>query len=73
MPVNKERRRLHQHEQSLPEDSYIFPNIEKLVDNSANYKLLSFIDAYSNYNQIPMHKKDPNNVMPFVLKYVNVN
>lgn len=39
-------------------DSYQFSNIDKLVDNSADYKLLSFMDAYSCYNQIPMHEAD---------------
>jgi hypothetical protein len=34
------------------------PCIDKLVDNSAGYKYLSFMDAYSGYNQIPMHPKD---------------
>ncbi|MCI35412.1 hypothetical protein A2U01_0056633, partial [Trifolium medium] len=38
---------------ACPKDSYPIPNIDKLVDNSAGYKLLSFMDAYSGYNQIP--------------------
>jgi len=28
-------------------DAYPLPNIDKLVDNSSGYKLMSFIDAYS--------------------------
>ena len=39
-------------------DAYPFPNIDKLVDNSSGYKLLSFMGAYSGYNQIPMAKHD---------------
>jgi hypothetical protein len=39
-------------------DAYLFPNIDKLVDNSSGYKLLSFMDAYYKYNQIPMSKVD---------------
>lgn len=31
------------------------PNIDELVDNLADYQLLSFMDAYSRYNQILMH------------------
>jgi len=37
-------------------DAYMLLNIDKLVDNSSGYKLLSFMDAYSGYNQIPMDK-----------------
>ena len=43
---------------ACPKDAYPFPNIDKLVDNSSSYKLLSFMDAYSGYNQIPMAKND---------------
>jgi hypothetical protein len=66
---------------ACPKDSYPLPNIDKLVDDSAGYKLLSFLDAYSGYNQIPMSVKDRDktafmteganyryNVMPFGLK-----
>ena len=34
----------------IPKDAYPLPNIDKLVDNSSGYKLLSFMDAYSGYN-----------------------
>ena len=40
------------------EDAYPLPNIDKLVDNSAGFKFLSFMDAYSSYNQNPMAKMD---------------
>ncbi|KAK2416133.1 hypothetical protein QL285_038556 [Trifolium repens] len=62
-------------------DSYPLPCIDSLVDNSSGFKLLSFMDAYSGYNQIPMAVADryktafmtPTgnyyyNVMPFGLK-----
>ncbi|CAJ2661783.1 unnamed protein product [Trifolium pratense] len=39
---------------ACPKDSYPLPCIDKLVDNSSGFKLLSFMDAYSGYNQIPM-------------------
>ena len=42
--------------QAFPKDAYPLPNINKLVDNSDGFKLLSFVDAYSSYNQIPMEK-----------------
>jgi len=35
---------------ACPKDAYPLPNIDKLVDNSSDYKLLSFMDAYSGYN-----------------------
>ena len=66
---------------ACPKDAYPLPSIDKLVDNSAGFKLLSFMDAYSGYNQIPMADKDKKyiafmtssgnyyyNVMPFGLK-----
>ena len=43
---------------ACPKDSYPMPNIDQLVDNSAGYQLLSFMDAYSGYNQIAMHPGD---------------
>jgi len=45
---------------ACPKDAYPLPNINKLVDNSSGYKLLSFMDAYSGYNQIPMAEEDKN-------------
>ena len=39
---------------AFPKDSYLLPIIDRLVDNSSRFKLLSFMDAYSGYNQIPM-------------------
>jgi len=43
---------------ACPKDAYPLPNIDKLIDNSSGYKLLSFMDAYSGYNQIPMAEED---------------
>jgi len=66
---------------ACPKDTYPLPNIDKLVDNSSCYKLLSLMDAYSGYNQIPMAEEDKKetafmteagnyyyNVMPFGLQ-----
>lgn len=39
-------------------DSYLFLNIDQLVDNSVNYQFLSFIDTYFRYNKIPMFRPD---------------
>ncbi|XP_020206440.1 uncharacterized protein LOC109791543 [Cajanus cajan] len=40
---------------ACPKDSYSLPNIDYLVDGASGYELLSFMDAYSEYNQILMH------------------
>lgn len=41
-----------------PKDSYPLSRIDKLVDNSVRYKLLSFMDAYFSYNRIPIYELD---------------
>ena len=43
---------------ACPRDAYPLPNIDRLVDGSAGNKVLSFLDAYSEYNQIPMASSD---------------
>jgi len=43
---------------ACPKDSYPLPNIDQLVDGAAGHKILSFLDAYSGYNQISMHHND---------------
>nr|KYP34074.1 Transposon Ty3-G Gag-Pol polyprotein [Cajanus cajan] len=66
---------------ACPKDSYPLPNIDCLVNNASGYELLSFMDAYSGYNQVRMHPADEDNtafiadqatycykVMPFGLK-----
>ena len=65
----------------MPKDSYPLPRIDTLVDSTARHKLLSFMDAFSGYNQIKMSEKDQERtsfvtnqgffcykVMPFGLK-----
>ncbi|XP_061357177.1 uncharacterized protein LOC133301549 [Gastrolobium bilobum] len=41
-----------------PKDAYPFPSIDQLVDNASGFKILSFMDAYSGYNQIPLLEED---------------
>lgn len=61
--------------------SYTLLNIVQLIDNSSDNQLLSFMDAYSGHNQLPMFGPDQvkitfmtkqanhqYNVMPFTLK-----
>nr|XP_025638006.1 uncharacterized protein LOC112733303 [Arachis hypogaea] len=43
---------------ACPKDAYPLPCIDKLVDNASWFKSLSFMDAYSGYNQILMHPED---------------
>jgi len=41
-----------------PKDSYLLPSIDRLVDGAAGHKYMSFLDAFSGYNQISMHRTD---------------
>lgn len=36
--------------QACPKYSYLLLNIDQLVDNSVDYQLLSFMEAYFKYN-----------------------
>ena len=66
---------------ACPKDSFPLPRINQLVDSIARHKLLTFMDAFSRYNQIQMAKEDQEKtafitsqglycyrVMPFGLK-----
>ena len=66
---------------ACPKDSYPLPRIDTLVDSTARHELLSFMDAFSSYNQIKMKEEDQEKtsfvtsqglfcykVMPFELK-----
>ena len=41
-----------------PKDNYPLPRIDTLVDSTARHELLSFMDAFSSYNQIKMEEAD---------------
>ena len=41
-----------------PKDNYPLPRIDTLVDSTARHELLSFMDAFSSYNQIKMEEVD---------------
>lgn len=43
---------------ACPKDSYPLPSIDALVDGASGHRMLSFLDAYSGYNQIPMYTPD---------------
>ena len=71
--------------QTCPKDSFPLPRIDQLVDSTAGHKLLTFMDAFSGYNQIQMVEEDQEKtafvtsqglycykVMPFGLKNAGV-
>jgi len=41
-----------------PKDSFLLPSINQIIDTTTGHELLSFMDAYSGYNQIKMHPTD---------------
>ncbi|XP_017420406.2 uncharacterized protein LOC108330432 [Vigna angularis] len=43
---------------ACPKDSHPLPSIDALVDGASGHRVLSFLDAYSGYNQIPMYGPD---------------
>jgi ribonuclease HI len=66
---------------ACPKDNFPLPRIDQLVDSTAGHKLLTFMDAFSGYNQIVMDESDQKKtsfitsrglfcykVMPFGLK-----
>ena len=66
---------------AYPKDNFLLPRIDQLVDSTAGHKLLTFMVAFSRYNQIRMDENDQEKtsfitsrglfcykVMPFGLK-----
>ena len=43
---------------ACPKDSSPLPRIDQLVDSTVEHKLLTFMDAFSSYNQIKMSKEN---------------
>jgi hypothetical protein len=43
---------------ACPKDSFPFPWIDLLVDSTSGHELLTFMDAFSGYNQIHMNEID---------------
>ena len=43
---------------ACPKNSFPLPRIDQLMDSTTGHKLLTFMDAFSRYNQIKMAKKD---------------
>ena len=60
---------------ACPKDSFPLPRIDQIVDASAGHGMLSFLDAFSGYHQIPMHPLDAEKtsfITPHGLYYYNV-
>ena len=68
---------------ACPKDSFPLPRIDQLVNSTVGHKLLTFMDAFSRYNQIKISEEDQEKtafitsqglycykVMPFGLKNV---
>ena len=66
---------------ACPKDSFPLPCMDQILDASTGHGMLSFLDAFSGYHQIPIHPPDAEktsfitprglycyNVMPFGLK-----
>ncbi len=43
---------------ACPKDSFPLPRIDQLVDSTTSHKLLTFMDAFSGYNQTVMNEDD---------------
>ena len=43
---------------ACPKDSFLLPRIDQIMDASARHGMISFLDAFSGYHQIPMHPPD---------------
>ena len=43
---------------ACPKKSFSLPRIDQLIDSTSGFEILSFMDAYADYNQIMM---DPTN------------
>ena len=43
---------------AFPKDSFPLPRIDQIVDASVGHGMLSFLDSFSGYHQIPMHSSD---------------
>ena len=60
---------------ACPKDSFPLPRIDQIVDSTAGQGMLSFLDAFSGYHQIPMAPADEEKIvfiMPHGLYYYQV-
>ena len=60
---------------ACPKDSFLLPHIDQIVDASARHRMLSFLDAFSEYHQIPIYPSDAKKttfITPYRIFYYNV-
>jgi hypothetical protein len=43
---------------ACPKDPFALPCIDQVIDSTAGCDLLSFLEAYSGYHQIPLYELD---------------
>jgi hypothetical protein len=43
---------------ACPKDPFPLPRIDQVIDSTAGCELLSFVDAYSGFHQIPLYQPD---------------
>ena len=48
---------------AFPKDSFLLPRIDQIVDSTAGQGMLSFLDAFSGYHQIPMSPADEEKIV----------
>lgn len=54
---------------SCPKELFSLPHIDKAIDALAGNEILSFLDAYSEYNKIRLHLEDLKKTS-FIMDYV---
>jgi hypothetical protein len=53
---------------ACPKDPFVLPRIDQVIDSTAGYELLCFLDAYLGYHQIRM-KVDDQDKMSFIMPF----
>lgn len=43
---------------ACPKDGVLLPRVDQMVDETIGHEMLSFMDAFSSYNQIRIHDTD---------------
>ena len=43
---------------ACPNDNFLLPQIDQIIDSTAGHGMFSFLDAFSGYHQIPMYQPD---------------
>ena len=57
---------------ACPKDNFLLPWIDRLVDTMSGHGLLTFMDAYSIYNQIPMYGPNEHLIYNLIKVYIAI-